>query len=55
MWGRRLSVSHEIPVKQPSPSHEEGSHPVNEAERRLRQLLLAAGFEEGILWTADPS
>lgn len=48
MWGRRLSVSHEIPVKQPSPSHEEGSHPVNEAERRLRQLLLAAGFEEGI-------
>jgi hypothetical protein len=48
MWGRRLSVSHEIPVRQPSPSHEEGSHPVNEAERRLRQLLLAAGFEEGI-------
>lgn len=48
MWGRRLSVSHEIPVKRPSPSHEEGSHPVNEAERRLRQLLLAAGFEEGI-------
>jgi len=26
----------------------ESTHPVNEAERRLRQLLLAAGFEEGI-------
>jgi len=47
-WGLRLSPSHEIPPKQPSKEPSEGSHPVNEAERRLRHLLLAAGFEEGI-------
>ena len=29
-------------------SPERDTHPVNEAERRLRHLLLAAGFEEGI-------
>jgi ATP-dependent helicase YprA (DUF1998 family)/SOS-response transcriptional repressor LexA len=47
-WGPRLVVSHEIPSKQPSKEPEEGTHPVNEAERKLRHLLLAAGFEEGI-------
>ncbi len=47
-WGLRLGKSHEIPPKQPSQEPFEGSHPVNEAERRLRYLLLAAGFEEGI-------
>jgi SOS-response transcriptional repressor LexA len=47
-WGASLSASHEIPPKQPSSAPAEGSHPVNEAERRLRQLLLAAGFEEGV-------
>ncbi len=47
-WGTRLSVSHEIPAKQPSKEPAGGTHPVNEAERRLRHLLLAAGFEEGI-------
>ena len=47
-WGSNLAVSHEIPVKQPSQEPEEGTHPVNEAERRLRHLLLAAGFEEGV-------
>jgi hypothetical protein len=47
-WGSRLSLSHEIPPKQPSAEPREGGHPVNEAERRLRHLLLAAGFEEGI-------
>ena len=46
-WGPRLASSHEIPPKQPSQEPAEGSHPVNEAERRLRHLLLAAGFEEG--------
>ena len=45
--GARLGSSHEIPPKQPSQEPAEGSHPVNEAERRLRHLLLAAGFEEG--------
>jgi SOS-response transcriptional repressor LexA len=33
---------------QPAQAPDEGSHPVNEAERKLRHLLLAAGFEEGI-------
>jgi ribosomal protein L40E/SOS-response transcriptional repressor LexA len=47
-WGTRLTLSHEIPAKQPSKTPEEGTQPVNEAERRLRHLLLAAGFEEGI-------
>ena len=46
-WGPRLASSHEIPPKQPSQEPAEASHPVNEAERRLRHLLLAAGFEEG--------
>jgi len=47
VWGPRLGSSHEIPPKQPSQEPTEGSHPVNEAERRLRHLLLGAGFEEG--------
>ncbi|HNX49044.1 MAG TPA: DUF1998 domain-containing protein, partial [Thermoanaerobaculaceae bacterium] len=47
-WGTSLSVSHGIPAKHPSQEPADGSHPVNEAERRLRHLLLAAGFEEGI-------
>ena len=47
-WGPRLGSSHGIPPKQPSQEPAEGSHPVNEAERQLRHLLLAAGFEEGI-------
>lgn len=47
-WGSTLEFSHDIPAKQPSQAPSEGSHPVNEAERRLRHLLLAAGFEEGI-------
>jgi hypothetical protein len=47
-WGRRLVRSHDIPAKQPSKEPSEGSYPVNEAETRLRHLLLAAGFEEGV-------
>ena len=47
-WGPRLAESHEIPPKQPTQDSREGSYPVNEAERKLRYLLLAAGFEEGI-------
>jgi hypothetical protein len=46
-WGKTLAFSHEIPAKQPSKGPAEGSYPINEAERRLRQLLIAAGFEEG--------
>jgi SOS-response transcriptional repressor LexA len=47
-WGPRLVVTHEIPAKQPSQEPSAGTHPVNEAERRLRHLLKAAGFEEGV-------
>jgi hypothetical protein len=47
-WGSGLSLAHEIPAKQPSKEPSAETHPVNEAERRLRHLLLAAGFEEGI-------
>jgi ATP-dependent helicase YprA (DUF1998 family)/SOS-response transcriptional repressor LexA len=46
-WGPRIEVTHQIPPEQPSQEPAEGSHPVNEAERRLRHLLRAAGFEEG--------
>ena len=47
-WGARLSRSHEIPPMQPQQDPREGIYPVNEAERRLRHLLLAAGFGEGV-------
>ena len=46
-WGPRLDKGYAIPPRQPSQEPGEGSYPVNEAERRLRHLLLAAGFEEG--------
>ena len=47
-WGAELVVGHDIPAVQPSPSPGEGELPVNLAETRLRHLLLAAGFGEGI-------
>lgn len=48
-WGERLVFSHEIPAfLQPEARAEEGGLPVNEGERRLRHLLDAAGFMEGI-------
>lgn len=46
-WGAALKLDHEIPPKQSTAAPREGEYPVNEAERRLRHLLLAAGFEEG--------
>ncbi len=47
-WGPRLAFSHEIQPHKPEPGPREGTYPVNEAERRLRHLLRAAGFGEGI-------
>ncbi len=47
-WGSRIRKDHDIPPMQPSQEPREGSHPVNEGERKLRHLLQAAGFEEGI-------
>ena len=47
-WGSHLDYSHAIPPAQPSQEPKEGSYPVNQAEQKLRQLLLNAGFGEGI-------
>ena len=47
-WGDHLKLSHPIPAKRPSEAPSEGTYPVNEAERKLRHLLLSAGFEEGV-------
>ena len=46
-WGRRLSFSHPIPAAVPA-GERAAAQPVNEAERRLRHLLAAAGFADGI-------
>ncbi len=46
-WGQRLSFSHAILAATPA-GQESTEQPVNEAERRLRHLLLAAGFGEGV-------
>ena len=46
-WGERLVFDHAIPPRQPSETPSPEAMPVNEAETRLRQLLLAAGFPEG--------
>ena len=47
-WGDRLQTAHPIPAKQPQQQPGAGAYPVNIAEQRLRHLLLAAGFPEGI-------
>ena len=48
-WGRQLSLEHEIPRQQPdAPPAGDDAVPVNDAETRLRHLLLAAGFGEGV-------
>jgi len=47
-WGRQLKYQHDIPPMQPSQPQTAGNHPVNEAERRLQHMLLAAGFENGV-------
>ena len=42
-------MEHEIPRQQPdAPPAEDDAVPVNDAETRLRHLLLAAGFGEGV-------
>jgi ATP-dependent helicase YprA (DUF1998 family)/SOS-response transcriptional repressor LexA len=46
-WGSTLVESHPIPPLQLTAGVPDAAHPVNEAEQRLRQLLLAAGFAEG--------
>lgn len=47
--GRRLSLVHEMPRQQPdTPPAGDDAVPVNDAETRLRHLLLAARFGEGV-------
>ena len=49
-WGRRLAFEHDVPPRQPAVAPAPGGHaaPVNDAETKLRHLLLAAGFADGI-------
>ncbi len=46
--GQDLTYDHDIPPLQPAALPRDNAMPVNEAETRLRYLLLAAGFGEGI-------
>jgi hypothetical protein len=52
-WGSAAVFTHAIPAVMPAGGPEGANQPVNEAERRLRHLLLAAGFEEGVRATAQ--
>ncbi len=47
-WGRRLSFDHDVPRQQPDAPSGEQAAPVNDAEVKLRHLLLAAGFGDGV-------
>ncbi len=47
-WGDQLAFGHDIPPAQPAETPGEDAMPVNDAETKLRHLLLAAGFGEGI-------
>ena len=47
-WGGRVVLQHEIPPRQRASSPAGDAVPVNLAERKLRRLLLRAGFGEGV-------
>jgi hypothetical protein len=47
-WGGRLLREHEIPPKRPTGGVSYGDLPVNNAEEKLKRLLEAAGFPEGV-------
>ena len=47
-WGASLTLEHDIPALQPEQQATDDAVPVNDAETRLRHLLLRAGFGEGI-------
>ena len=46
-WGGRLTLEHDIPPRQSTATPSEDEMPANEAEAKLRRMLLAAGFGEG--------
>ena len=48
LWGERLEQTHHIPARQPQQQTSGSAYPVNAAEQRLRYLLLAVGFPEGV-------
>ena len=47
-WGETLEFGHDIPPHQPAEKPPRNAVPANDAEAKLRHLLLAAGFSEGI-------
>jgi len=47
-WGDTLAATHPIPAVQPTQEPAGSNQPVNQAEQRLRHLLKAAGFAEGV-------
>ena len=49
-WGRRLSFAHAVSPRRPvaASAPRGNAAPVNDAEVKLRHLLLAAGFAEGV-------
>lgn len=47
-WGDKIKFSHDIPATQPAGARGGAGDPVNDAERKLKHLLEAAGFPEGI-------
>ena len=46
-WGGRLTLEHDIPPRQGAATPHENEMPANEAEAKLRRMLLTAGFGEG--------
>ena len=47
-WGHELAFQHEIPPRLPASLQSDYAVPVNLAETKLRHLLIAAGFGEGV-------
>ena len=47
-WGSGLTFDHDIPPLQPDQPADDDAMPVNDAETKLRHLLLSAGFGEGV-------
>lgn len=47
-WGTSLTFEHDVPALQPNERATDDAVPVNNAETKLRHLLLRAGFGEGI-------
>ncbi|MBU0756309.1 MAG: DUF1998 domain-containing protein, partial [Planctomycetes bacterium] len=53
-WGNRLERLHPIPAKKPAADPGPGKTPVNVAERKLKNMLRAADFPEGVWQESHP-